>query len=70
MVPVLEAIREAIEASGKTRYAIWRETGISQSQLSLLMDGKRGLSIEALERLAECLGLEIVIRPKSRRKGE
>ncbi len=33
-----------------------------------LMSGERGLSIDALEQLAEYLGLEIVIRPKRRRR--
>ena len=69
MAEVLEQVRKAIAASGKSRYRIWQETGISQAQLSMLMDGTRGLSIEALERLADCLGLDIVIRRKGRRKG-
>jgi len=68
MSKILDTIRQAIEAGSKTRYRIWQETGISQSQLSKLMRGKRGLSIEALERLAEYLNLEISIRPKKRKK--
>ena len=66
---ILEKIREAIEASGKTRYRIARDSSVAQSQLSRLMSGERGLSIESLERVAECLGLEIMIRPKRERKG-
>ena len=66
---VLDDIRKAINGSDKSRYRIWKETGITQAQLSKLMHGERGLSIEALERLAENLELEIVIRPKKRRKG-
>ena len=66
---VLDDIRKAIDAGDKTRYRIWKETGITQAQLSKLMRGQRGLSIEALERLVDCLGLEILIRPKRRRKG-
>ena len=53
-----------------TRYRIAKESNLSQSQLSRLMSGERGLSIEALEVLAECLGLEITIRPKKRKKGD
>lgn len=68
MGQILDAIRKEIQHSKKSRYAISKETGISETQLSLLMDGKRGLSIEALERLAENLGLEIVIRPKRKKK--
>ena len=69
MTRILDAICEAIEASDKTRYRIAKDTGISQAHLSRLMSGERGLSIDTLERLADYLGLEIVIRPKRRRKG-
>ena len=69
MAQVLDEIRVAIKASGKTRYRIAKDLEISQAQLSRLMSGERGLSIEALERLADYLELEIVIRPKRRRKG-
>ena len=68
MGQILDTIRKEIQRSKKSRYAISKETGISETQLSLLMDGKRGLSIEALERLAKNLGLEIIIRPKRKRK--
>ncbi len=64
MSEVLDQIREAIRASGKTRYRLSKETSIPQSQLSRLMTGESGLSIESLERLAEVLDLEIIIRPK------
>ncbi len=65
---LLEGIRDAIDASGKTRYRIARESGIAESVLSRLMSGERGLSIDALETLADYLGLEIVMRPKQRRR--
>ena len=68
MAPILDDIRKAIEASGKSRYRISQDTGISEGRLSGLMAGTKGLSIETLERLVKYLGLEIVIRPK-RRKG-
>ena len=63
-----DQVRAAIEASGKTRYRIAKDTGVTQPQLSRLMSGERGLSIEALECLIDYLGMEIIIRPK-RRKG-
>lgn len=65
---LLDEIRDAIEASGKTRYRIAQESGIAESVLSRLMSGERGLSIDALETLADYLGLEIVMRPKRRRR--
>ncbi len=65
---LLDEIRNAIDASGKTRYRIAQESGIAESVLSRLMSGERGLSIDALERLADYLGLEITMRPKQRRR--
>jgi len=68
MTRILDAICNAIEGSDKTRYRISKDTGISQTQLSRLMSGERGLSIDTLERLADYLGWEITIRPKQRRR--
>ena len=65
---LLNQIRDAIGASGESRYRIAKETGIAESVLSRLMSGKRGLSIDALETLADYLGLDIVMRPKRRRR--
>jgi transcriptional regulator with XRE-family HTH domain len=69
MSKILQQIRDAIESSEKSRYRISKETGIDQGQLSKLMSGLAGVSYEALEQLAECLNLEIIIRPK-RKKGK
>lgn len=65
MSQIFDTIRKAIEASSKTRYRLSKETGIDQAQLSRLMSGKEGVSVENLERLAEALGLEIIIRSKT-----
>ena len=69
MDPILDQIRRAIATSGKTEYRIAKEAGIAQSQLSRLGSGERSLTVETVEKLADCLGLEIIIRPKRRRKG-
>lgn len=64
-MPRLEdSIRDAIKGSGQSQYRIAKETGIAQSRLSRLLSGERGLSADAIERIADYLGLEIVIRPK------
>ena len=68
MAKVLEAMRRAVAASGLSRYAISKATGIDQAQLSRLMSGEKGLSLERLEKLADFLGMEIIVRPK-RQKG-
>ena len=67
MGKVLDEIRKAMKASGKTRYSLWKETGIDQSHLFKLWNGEAGLSVENLEKLAEALGLEITIRPAKRK---
>ena len=59
-------LRSAIEASELSRYRISKETGISQGQLSHFMNGEKGLSPDAIERVADCLGLEIVLKSRKR----
>ena len=67
MGQIVDDVRAAIERSAKTRYRIAKDLDMSQAQLSRLMSGERGLSIESLERLVDYLGLEIIIRPRRRR---
>ena len=67
MVKTLDRLRQAIRDSDKTRYRLAKKSGISESALSRLMSGERGLSIEAAEKLAEALELEIIIRPVQRK---
>jgi DNA-binding phage protein len=55
-----DQLRRAIKTSGKTRYRIWRETGIAQETLSRFVSGKGGLSIDGIDKLGECLGLNLV----------
>ncbi len=68
MGQLMDQIREAIRASGKTRYRISKDTGIDQAGLCRLMQGTHGLSVGASERLLDYLGMEIVVRPKRGRK--
>jgi predicted XRE-type DNA-binding protein len=68
MSELLAAIRKAIEECGQSRYRISQETGITQSQLSRIMHGEAGMSLETLEIIAAYLGLEITIRPKQQQK--
>ncbi len=65
---VVTGIRKAIEDCPESRYAISLGTGVSQSQLSNFVRKKASLTIENLERLADYLGLEIILR-RRRRKG-
>ena len=66
-----DELRDAVERSGLTRYAIWQETGIDQGTMSKFMAGNRGLSLESIDKLADLLGLHVVTdaelpRPKGR----
>lgn len=68
MARMLDTLRRAVEKSDESRYRIANGSGVAASQLSRLISGERGLSIESAERLADYLGLEIIIRPKRRRR--
>lgn len=70
MGTVLDEIGKAIERSGQTRYAIWKATGIDQGQLSKLVRGEVGISLENLQILLDYLELEIKIQPKGSPKGK
>lgn len=58
-----DQLRKAIETSGRSQYAICREAELAQATLCRFMQGKGGLSVDGIDRLAEALGLELVQRP-------
>ncbi len=68
MSEILKAIRKAIRDSQHSRYVISKALDIDQAQLSRLMKGEGGMSLDRLEKLAAFLDLEIIIRAK-RKKG-
>ena len=49
-----------------TRYRISQETGISQASLSRFMHKKTSLSMESLDLIAKCIGMEVVLAQKKR----
>jgi transcriptional regulator with XRE-family HTH domain len=59
-----EGLRRAIRECGMTRYAISVRTGIDQATLSRFMKRERGLSLAAIDKLMDALGLEV--RPRKR----
>jgi transcriptional regulator with XRE-family HTH domain len=61
-------LREAIEAGPKTRYQIAKETGLDEGLLSRFVHGKSGLSVSSIDKLCECLGLEL--RPFERTRAK
>jgi transcriptional regulator with XRE-family HTH domain len=62
-----DQIRLAIEKSGMTRYRLALEARVDQGALSRFMSGKSGLSMAALDRISEIIGLSVRIE---KRKGE
>ena len=53
-------LRQAIIASGLSRYRICKILGIAESTLSRFMSGQGGLSMELMDRVGELLNLRIV----------
>jgi hypothetical protein len=61
-----DQLRKAIRGSDLTRYAISKRTGIDQATLSRFVRGQAGMSVDSIDRLMDCLKLEI--RPRRKRK--
>ena len=57
-----EQLKAAIKDSELSRYALWQATGIDQASLSRFVQGKGGLSLEAVDKLVDALDLELVVR--------
>jgi transcriptional regulator with XRE-family HTH domain len=65
-----DEIREAVNASGMSRYAIAKSLGIAESTISRFMNVKGGLSMDFIDRLAELLGLHIVAKSAKKQGGK
>ena len=63
-----DQIRQAIETCAVSRYRIAKETGISEPTLSRFMSGERGLTMKALDILADFLELNITTGKTKGRK--
>jgi len=64
---VSDQLRAALRAAPVSRYRIEQEIGIRQSVTSRFVAGKRGLSMETLDSLADFLDLELRPRATKRR---
>jgi ribosome-binding protein aMBF1 (putative translation factor) len=63
-----DQVRNAIDNSGLSRYRIAKEIQIDESALAKFYNGHQGLSLKALDRLGEYLGLEIITFDGSKNK--
>lgn len=68
--PIAEQLRRAIERSGKTRYRISLESGVSQAVLSRFVNRQRELSLANVDALCEALGLRVVLEPQDKRSAK
>jgi plasmid maintenance system antidote protein VapI len=62
-----EQLRDAILTADKTRYRIAKETGLTEAGLSRFVNGVAGLSLDSIDKIGVCLGLEIKPRTKHRK---
>ena len=69
MGTVSEDLRDVLERSGQTRYAVSKATGIPQSVLSRFVHGKP-LRGDNTDTLADYLGLELRPVRRTRKKAE
>jgi transcriptional regulator with XRE-family HTH domain len=56
-----EQLRNAVRDCGTSRYALAKQLDISESTLSRFLSGERGLTLDLVDRLADVLGLQIVV---------
>ena len=56
---IIETIKKEIKKSGKTRYRIAQESGVSESQLCKIMMQNRTLLCETADMLLKYFGLRI-----------
>ncbi len=61
---VAARVRRAVLVSGMSRYELSRLSNVNQSVLSRFVRGVGGLSVDNLERVAQALGLEVVVRER------
>ena len=64
-IKLSDQIRQAVDASGVSRYRISKDLGISESTMSRFMAGIGGLSMEYLDALADLLEMNLAAsKPK------
>ena len=65
-----DQLRQIVEDCGLGQNEIARRAGVDKSALSRFVNGERGLSMKALDKVGKCLGLSFTTRGKfKKRKG-
>ena len=66
-----DELRNAIESAELSRYQLSQMAGIDAATLSRFVNGKGGMSIDGLDKIAAALGLHVAIeQPKRQAKGK
>ncbi len=63
-----EQLKRAIREGKFSQAELARESGLSEAQISRFLKGERGLSLDSIDKMMDVLGLEILIRPRRKRK--
>ena len=61
-------LRRAIQRSGKSRYRISQDTGVSEAVLCKFMQAERGMLLPSIDKLYGYLGLRLVAKDQPERK--
>ena len=62
-----EQFRRAILESDMSRYRLCKLSGVTNSQLSLFVHGKRSLTLTSAAKVAQVLGLELIQKKKTKK---
>ena len=65
---ISDQLREAILNAEISRYRLAKLTGLSEAALSRFVNGVMGLSLDSIDKIGECLGLEITTKRRKPRK--
>jgi transcriptional regulator with XRE-family HTH domain len=64
--PFSDEIRQAARKTGRSTYALAKAMGVGPPTLWRFLEGKNGMSLALLDRLAETLDLHVVVGRKEK----
>ena len=65
-----ECLIQAIRDTGLSQREVSRIAGVDETLISRFVRGQRQPNFETIDRILDGLGLEVVVRPRRRGKGE
>jgi plasmid maintenance system antidote protein VapI len=67
--PITDLLRKTINKSGVPKLVLSRETGVTRPSIIRFARGDQSITLDAADKLAEYLGLELVTTKRAKRKG-